>query len=102
MLEAAGLVLDEAKARITYHGTALGLTRYEYQLLAFLIGHPDRVYSRAQLMDLVWGSSQTSLERSVDAHVKSIRQKLRAVEPETDPIETHRGLGYSLRTDAPR
>jgi two-component system catabolic regulation response regulator CreB len=50
-------------------------------------------------MDQVWGSSQTSLERTVDAHVKSLRHKLRAIAPDLDPIETHRGLGYSLRAD---
>jgi two-component system catabolic regulation response regulator CreB len=94
---AAGLVVDEARARIAYHGNPLVLTRYEYLLLAFLVAHPGRVFSRAQLMDSVWGSSGTSLERTVDAHVKSIRHKLRAIAPDADPIETHRGLGYSLR-----
>ena len=88
--------VDEERARITFHGTPLVLTRYEYLLLKHLIANPERVYSRMQLLDQVWGSAHTSLERTVDAHVKSIRQKLRAVAPEEDPIETHRGLGYSL------
>jgi two-component system catabolic regulation response regulator CreB len=96
---ASGFVVDEDRARISYRGTVLSLTRYEYLLLKFLVAHPERVYSRARLMDEVWGSSQTSLERTVDAHVKSIRQKLRAIAPDEDPIETHRGLGYSLRAD---
>src|SRR6187401_1608343 len=59
---ARSLVVDEERARITYRGTVLVLTRYEYLLLKFLAAHPERVYSRAQLLDQVWGSSQTSLE----------------------------------------
>ncbi len=94
---AAGVFeVDQARARIRYHGTALALTRYEYLLLKFLVAHPERVYSRAQLMEQVWGSSQTSLDRTVDAHVKTLRGKLRAVAPDEDPIATHRGLGYSF------
>lgn len=89
-------VVDDERARISYHGTPLTLTRYEYLLLKFLVAHPERVFSRTQLMDQVWGSTATSLERTVDAHVKSLRAKLRAVAPDEDPIATRRGLGYSL------
>jgi two-component system, OmpR family, catabolic regulation response regulator CreB len=88
--------VDVARARISYGGAALELTRYEYLLLQFLVAHPERVFSRAQLLDQVWGAAQTSLDRTVDAHVKSLRAKLRAVAPDDDPIQTHRGLGYSL------
>ncbi|MNY70660.1 Transcriptional regulatory protein CreB [compost metagenome] len=52
--------------------------------------------SRAQLMDRVWTDAADTLDRTVDAHVKSLRAKLRAVAPDADPIQTHRGLGYSL------
>ena len=88
--------MDEDQAHIKYRGTPLSLTRYEYLLLKHLVENPERVYSRSQLMDQVWGSLQTSMERTVDAHIKSLRQKLRAVTPGEDPIETHRGFGYSL------
>jgi two-component system, OmpR family, catabolic regulation response regulator CreB len=91
------LVIDAGRAKIAFAGVPLELTRYEYLLLQFLIGHPERVFSRAQLMEQVWGSAENSLERTVDAHIKAIRAKLREVAPETDPIETHRGLGYSLK-----
>ncbi|MNM98722.1 Transcriptional regulatory protein CreB [compost metagenome] len=52
--------------------------------------------SRAQLMERVWSGAPDTLERTVDAHVKSLRAKLRAVDAQVDPIQTHRGLGYSL------
>jgi two-component system catabolic regulation response regulator CreB len=87
--------VDERKALIRYRDVALELTRYEYLLLKFFIAHPDRVFTRPQLLELVWDSSQTSLERTVDAHVKSLRAKLHAVGAE-GPIRTHRGFGYSF------
>lgn len=93
---AAGLELRALEARILYLGRALDLTRYEYLLLKTLIEHPGHVLSRAQLMDRVWSDAPDTLDRTVDAHVRSLRAKLRAVAPEHDPIQTHRGLGYSL------
>jgi two-component system catabolic regulation response regulator CreB len=88
--------LRALEARILYCGQALELTRYEYLLLKTLIEHPGHVLSRAQLMDRVWADAPDTLDRTVDAHVKSLRAKLRVVDPATDPIHTHRGMGYSL------
>lgn len=92
-------VHDPEGARVAYHGVWLALTRYEYRLLATLLERPGRVLSRARLMEIVWCDAEDSLERTVDAHVKTLRAKLRAVREDDDPIETHRGLGYSLRSD---
>ena len=89
--------LDEARARIRYHGQALDLTRTEYRILKTLLGQPERVYSREQLMERAWESPDSSFDRAVDTHIKTLRAKLRAVDPDRDPIQTHRGLGYSLR-----
>jgi two-component system catabolic regulation response regulator CreB len=50
-------------------------------------------------MNMVWDQPETSLDRTVDAHIKNIRGKLKAVRPDLDPIVTHRGSGYSLRED---
>jgi two-component system, OmpR family, catabolic regulation response regulator CreB len=61
-----------------------------------LLERPGHVLSRAQLMDRVWADSPDTLDRTVDAHVKSLRAKLRLVDPASDPIQTHRGMGYSL------
>ncbi|HTJ77386.1 MAG TPA: two-component system response regulator CreB [Rariglobus sp.] len=88
---------DPARCRITYRGTVLELTRNEYRLLAALLAAPGRVFNRDQLMNAAWDDPGAALDRTVDAHVKTLRSKLRAVAPDADPIVTHRGLGYSLR-----
>ncbi len=90
---------DEARCRIGYHGAALELTRNEYRLLAALLASPGRVFSREQLMTAAWDDPGAALDRTVDAHIKLLRAKLRAAAPEADPIVTHRGLGYSLREE---
>lgn len=92
-----GWMHDEAKCRISFKGRGLELTRNEYRLLATLLAAPGRVFSRDQLMTAAWDDPGAALDRTVDAHVKSLRAKLREVAPEEDPIVTHRGLGYSLR-----
>jgi len=88
------IMLDEARARVLCRGTPLQLTRYEYLMLVVFLRAPERVYSRTQLMELVW-AHDVSQERTVDTHVKSLRAKIRAQAPDIDPIQTHRGLGYS-------
>lgn len=88
------IALDEVRARVTCRGTVLALTRYEYLLLTVFLRAPERVFSRAQLMDLVW-THDVSNERTVDTHIKSLRAKIRVAAPDLDPIQTHRGLGYS-------
>ena len=88
--------LREQEAKIVYCGQALELTRYEYLLLKTLLEHPGHVLSRARLMDRVWTDAPETLDRTVDAHVKSLRAKLRHVDAAADPIQTHRGMGYSL------
>lgn len=94
---APGFVLDADGARVSWLGHALDLTRYEFGLLALLVRHPGRIYSREQLMDLVWHEALESADRTVDTHIKTLRAKLRAIDPERDPIRTHRGMGYSLQ-----
>ena len=84
--------------QIQYHGQMLQLTRYEYRLLFLLIQHPEQVFSRQQLMDHIWEHPEHSLERTVDTHIKSLRQKLKQITPD-DPIRTHRGFGYSLKNN---
>lgn len=88
--------LRPLEARILFRSQPLDLTRYEYLLLKTLLEHPAHVLSRAQLMDRVWTDAPDTLERTVDAHIKSLRAKLRLIDAEADPIQTHRGMGYSL------
>ncbi|HEX8955984.1 MAG TPA: two-component system response regulator CreB [Burkholderiaceae bacterium] len=92
----SGFDLRSKEARIAYRGALLDLTRYEYLLLKTLLEHPGHVLSRAQLMDRVWRDAEDTLERTVDAHIKSLRAKLRAIDAAADPIQTHRGMGYSI------
>jgi two-component system catabolic regulation response regulator CreB len=91
--------IDEARYQIRYRDTPLVLSRTEFRLLVLLVRNPGRVYTRAQLMDHAWEEPEASMERTVDSHIKALRAKLRAVTPETDPIRTHRGIGYSLGDD---
>ena len=88
--------IDEARAVILYHGQALVLTRYEYLILKYMLAQPERVFNREQIMNAVWSEPETSLDRVVDTHIKTLRSKLREIDDTNDPIKTHRGLGYSI------
>lgn len=92
--------IDDAAFRIHYHGQALSLTRHEYRLLRTLLGQPRRVYSREQLLDALGVASEAGYERNIDSHIKSVRAKLRAIAPSEEPIQTHRGLGYSYEPES--
>jgi two-component system, OmpR family, catabolic regulation response regulator CreB len=98
---ATPLAIDDSKRQIRYYGQRLDLSRYEYGLLKTLASRPGHVYTRDVLLDLVWDDASDSLDRTVDAHVKTLRAKLKAVAPELDPICTHRGSGYALADDLP-
>lgn len=89
--------IDDQRKRIMFMSKTLNLTRYEYFLLQTLLSQPERIFSRAQLMDQIWDEPEASFERAVDTHIKSLRAKLREVAPHRNPIQTHRGLGYSLQ-----
>ena len=95
--QVGALVLDEAAQRITCQGSYLALTRYEFQLLATLLRRPERIFSRSELMDLVWGGAADTSDRTVDAHVKLLRSKLRERGLQAELIQTHRNMGYSIR-----
>jgi two-component system catabolic regulation response regulator CreB len=90
---------DERRNAVYYHGVQLQTSRYEYRILKILIDHPGWVYSREQLMEMAWDEPDMSEVRTVDAHVKNIRHKLKAITPDCDPIVTHRGSGYALKED---
>lgn len=98
-LQQGNFQLEEDKARVLYRNAAINLTRYEFLILRTLLAHPERIFSRAQLMDKVWDEPESSFERAVDTHIKSLRSKLRDANPGNtadDPIKTHRGMGYSI------
>lgn len=90
-------VVHEERFEISYFDVPLSLTRYEYRILEVMLHRPERVFSREQLMAQAWDEPEASMERTVDAHIKSIRAKLKQVAASSDVIRTHRGLGYSLQ-----
>ena len=90
------LQLDEAVQRIRCGNRWLALTRYEYRLLATLLKRPQRIFSRGELMDLVWHDAPDTADRTVDAHIKLLRAKLREAGTRAELIQTHRHMGYSL------
>lgn len=94
-IEVAGLRLDPAAHRVCGHGRELHLGPTEFKLLRFLMTHPERVYSRKQLLDHVWGDHVFVAERTVDVHIRRLRQ---ALEPSGHErlIETVRGVGYRV------
>jgi len=88
--------VDEERLEIHYHGALLPLSRYEYRLLKVLLERPGKVFSRDALMERVWDDPGSALDRTVDAHIKTLRAKLHAVRADADPIRTYRGVGYTL------
>jgi two-component system phosphate regulon response regulator PhoB len=89
----AGLSLDPSTHRVTFEGQALKLGPTEFKLLNYLMGHAERVHSRAQLLDKVWGDHVYIEERTVDVHVKRLREALTLA---GTMVETVRGAGYRL------
>jgi two-component system catabolic regulation response regulator CreB len=88
---------DHSAMRIQCHGEQLDLTAHEYKLLLVLLEKPGRVFTRDQLLEHAWQDPGAVTDRTIDAHVKSIRAKLRAVRVGAeDLIQTRRGLGYLL------
>ena len=97
-VEVAGLRFDPAARRVTAGEREVELCPIEYRLLRFFMTHPGRILGRSRLLDEVWGEQVSVEERTVDLHVRRLRQ---ALEPSGHSalIETVRGLGYRFRTE---
>jgi two-component system, OmpR family, catabolic regulation response regulator CreB len=93
--------LDEERRQVRYYGRALELSRYEYGILRLLVQKPGRVFTRDELLAKVWDGDSDSFDRTVDAHIKTLRAKLKAIAPEIEPIRTLRGAGYALSEELP-
>jgi two-component system phosphate regulon response regulator PhoB len=96
-VEAEGLRLDVATHRVTVSGVPLELSPMEFRLLHFFITHPERVYSRTQLLDQVWGNHVYIEERTVDVHIRRLRKML-APRGYDRFIQTVRSVGYRFST----
>ena len=94
-LVAGALTLDPVTHRVTSDGATVPLGPTEFRLLRFLLARPERVHSRAQLLDQVWGNDAYIEERTVDVHIRRLRQALEPVGQDA-LIETVRGSGYRL------
>lgn len=94
-VEIGGLVIDPATRRVSSRGRDVKLGATEFKVLHFLMAHPERVHSRAQLLDRIWGDHVFIEERTVDVHIKRLREALAPVACQ-HLIETVRGAGYRL------
>ena len=96
-IDVQGLVLDPVSHRVTVGEQVLEMGPTEFRLLHFFMTHPERVYSREQLLDNVWGTNVYVEDRTVDVHIRRLRK---AVEPSSHDrlIQTVRGAGYRFST----
>ncbi len=88
---------DEDRKVIYYYGKSLPLTPYEYKTLLLLLKRPGKIFTREEIMDLVWTEPEDSFDRAVDTVIKNIRSRLKEIRPDLDPIETRRGQGYGWK-----
>lgn len=93
---AGPFTLDDVRKRIRFQDEWLDLTLYEYRILHTLVSRPEQVFSREHSMERAWDAPDHSFDRAVDTHIKTLRAKLRRVDPDSNPIRTHRGMGYSV------
>jgi two-component system response regulator BaeR len=88
------LELDESGYKASLAGKDLGLTAVEFELIKVLASHPGRIYTREQLMDLMYRDQRVVSDRTVDSHVKKIRKKIAAVLPDREIVHSVYGVGY--------
>jgi two-component system phosphate regulon response regulator PhoB len=96
-VEVDGLILNPATRTVTGNGEALRMGPTEFELLHFFMTHPERVYGRAQILDQVWGDHVFIEERTVDVHIRRLRDAL-APSGHDALVETVRGAGYKMRS----
>jgi two-component system response regulator ResD len=96
-----GLRIDRVQHRVEVNGEEVHLTPTEFRLLWCLASRPGRVFSRAELLDRIWGYDSESDARTVDVHIKRLRQKTQAAESQSFTISTVWGLGYKFETQPP-
>ncbi len=95
------LSLDPARHEVTKRHEPVSLSAMEFRLLEFFLRHRGRVYTRAQLLDQVWGQDRFVEPRTVDVHIRRLREKIEEDSANPALILTVRGLGYKLREDEP-
>ncbi len=96
----AEFAIDHDRKTIAYQQQLLQLTRYEDCLLATLLAQPGRVFSREQLLTAAGVTVDAGYDRSIDSHIKTLRAKLRQINPAAEPIKTQRGFGYCYQPES--
>jgi DNA-binding response OmpR family regulator len=97
LLSAGGLSLDSARRTVTVDDAAVQLTYVEFEILRTLMAHPGRVYSRRMLLEVLWGSADFRDPRTIDVHVRHLREKLEPDSSRPEYILTVRSVGYRFR-----
>lgn len=87
--------INQNTRMVSYLGHEIETTPYEFGILLMLVSHPKQVFTREQLIEKVWSEPLDSYDRVIDTHIKTLRSKLRDINPDREPIKTHRGVGYS-------
>jgi two-component system, OmpR family, response regulator BaeR len=98
-IQAPGLALDEQRYRATLNGHDLDLTTVEFKLLLFLVANAGRIYGRQQLMDRIYPDERIVSDRTIDSHIKKLRRKIEAADPEAKLIHSVYGVGYKFEPD---
>jgi DNA-binding response OmpR family regulator len=96
VIKAGALVIEPAKRKVTLKGEAVSLTAKEFDLLLQFAGHPGRVYTRLELLNLVWGYSYEGYEHTVNSHINRLRAKIEENAAEPCYILSVRGVGYKF------
>jgi len=97
VISAQGLTIDLARRGVEVRGNRVQLTYVEFELLRILASHPGRVYSRRMLLEALWGGADYREPRTIDVHVRHLREKLEPDPAEPEYILTVRGVGYRFR-----
>lgn len=94
-----GLLIDEPAMRVRLDGQLLDLTAVEFNLLAFLVARPGRIYSRDQLMEQIYSDQRIVNDRTIDSHIKKLRRKIDQASPGCELIRSVYGVGYKFEPD---
>ena len=97
MISAEGLTIDLARRAVEIRGERVQLTYVEFELLRILASHPGRVYSRRMVLEALWGGADYREPRTIDVHVRHLREKLERDPADPEYILTVRGVGYRFR-----
>ena len=94
VIKSGDLILERSNRRVFVKGREVNLTSKEFELLEFLVNHPKKVYGRAKLLEIIWGKDYPGDERTVDVHVRRLREKIEPAPSDPTYVQTKWGVGY--------